>query len=125
MRTVSTQEHLVRLEVGQAAPDFQAQDVEGNRVTLRSLSGDGKTLLVFYRGEWCPVSKKELAGLARDYARFKEVNSQIVAVSSSEPKKSKELVRNLSLPFVLLSDPNLEEIDLYGVRVERGEIRED
>jgi peroxiredoxin len=34
-------------------------------------------------------------------------------------------VRSLSLPFVVLSDPNLEAIDLYGVRVEKGGIRED
>ncbi len=122
---MSRPERPVQIEVGQAAPDFKAQDMEGKRVTLRTLRGEGKTLLVFYRGEWCPVSKKELTGLARDIAKFKESSSQIIAVSSAGLQKSKDLVRRLRLPYVVLSDPEFEAINLYGVRVVRSWIKDD
>ena len=43
---------LERLQVGDAAPDFTLEDVDGRSVTLSSFRGKQWVVLVFYRGHW-------------------------------------------------------------------------
>jgi peroxiredoxin len=107
---------LVSVEVGQLSPDFTALDLDEKRTTLRSITSGRKSLLIFYRGGWCPFCNEQLAAIAKDYARFQESGATIVAVSGEGVQKGKELLKKLSLPFTLLSDPNFEAIDRYGVR---------
>ncbi len=66
-----------------------------------------------------------MANLSRDYPRFEELNTRVIAVSSESYEKGKELKRRLNLPFAVLSDPGFEAIDLYGTRTERDEMKTD
>lgn len=43
---------LERVKVGDVAPDFTLENVDGRPVTLSSLRGKKKVALVFYRGYW-------------------------------------------------------------------------
>jgi peroxiredoxin len=104
------------VEVGQAAPDFTARDLNGEIRSFKSLIGGHKALLIFYRGGWCPYCNKQLGAISKDYQAFKEANTVIVAVSGEEVEKGKELLKKLSLPYILLSDTNFDGIDKYGVR---------
>jgi peroxiredoxin len=112
------QERRVEVQVGQSAPDFMARDLAGNETRLSSLIGDKKALLLFYRGGWCPFCNEQLAAIARDYQKFQELNTMVVAVSGEEVEKGEGLLQKLHLPFVLLSDTSFEAIDRYGVRDE-------
>ena len=41
-----------RVKVGQPAPDFTLEDVEGKAMTLSDFRGKKSVVLVFYRGYW-------------------------------------------------------------------------
>ena len=43
---------LQRVKVGQSAPDFTLEDVEGKSITLSDFRGKKTVVLVFYRGYW-------------------------------------------------------------------------
>ena len=43
---------LNRIKVGQPAPDFSLEDVNGKPVTLSEFRGKKTMVLVFYRGYW-------------------------------------------------------------------------
>lgn len=43
---------LERVKVGDPAPDFTLEALDGRRVTLSSYRGQKNVLLVFYRGHW-------------------------------------------------------------------------
>ena len=43
---------LERVKVGQAAPDFTLEDVDGKSITLADFRGKKTVALVFYRGYW-------------------------------------------------------------------------
>lgn len=104
------------LKVGDRAPDFVARDLDGRPVSLKSIVGRSRSLLIFYRGGWCPFCNKQLAAIPQDYSKFKGFHAKIVAVSSEEVEKGKELLQKLALPYTLLSDTRLEGIGRYGVR---------
>jgi cytochrome oxidase Cu insertion factor (SCO1/SenC/PrrC family) len=43
---------LQRIKVGQPAPDFTLEDMDGKSITLSDLRGKKTVVLVFYRGYW-------------------------------------------------------------------------
>ena len=43
---------LNRVKVGQPAPDFTLEDVDGTAITLSSFRDKKSVVLVFYRGYW-------------------------------------------------------------------------
>ena len=43
---------LNRIKVGQPAPDFTLEDVDGKAIALSSFQGKKSVVLVFYRGYW-------------------------------------------------------------------------
>lgn len=110
------EEEPSELKVGDRAPDFVARDLDGRPVSLKSIVGGSRALLIFYRGGWCPFCNKQLAAISQDYSKFKELHAKIVAVSSEEVEKGKELLQKLALPYTLLSDTRFEGIGRYGVR---------
>jgi cytochrome oxidase Cu insertion factor (SCO1/SenC/PrrC family) len=43
---------LDRIKVGQPAPDFTLENLDGKRVSLSDFRGKKRAVLVFYRGHW-------------------------------------------------------------------------
>jgi len=43
---------LARVKVGQSAPDFRLENIDGQRISLSEFRGKKNVLLVFYRGHW-------------------------------------------------------------------------
>lgn len=41
-----------RIKIGQPAPDFTLENMDGNRLTLSDFRGKKNVILVFYRGQW-------------------------------------------------------------------------
>ena len=97
------------------APDFSLQDQNGKTRTLSELRGDKPLVLFYYRGEFCPTSRKQLGDYADNYSRFKPLEAELVAVSVDPPQTSRELADDLKLEFTLLSDPDFRLAQDYGV----------
>ena len=53
---------LTEVSVGEPAPNFAARDLNGKWVNLKELIAGCKVFLLFYRGGWCPVCNRQLAG---------------------------------------------------------------
>jgi len=103
--------------VGGIAPDFTLSDQNNNSVTLSKV---GKTtILVFYRGYWCPFCARQLAELRSLLKADEEV--ALFAISIDGAEKSKALAAKIAkdgkgdLPFPILSDPGHKTIDAYGL----------
>jgi len=43
---------LERIKVGDTAPDFTLENLDGNRISLSDFQGKKNVILVFYRGQW-------------------------------------------------------------------------
>ena len=43
---------LERIKVGQPAPDFILENIDGKQVSLSEFRGKKSVVLVFYRGQW-------------------------------------------------------------------------
>lgn len=107
---------------GEVVPDVQLRTAEGAAVGLREAVAAQPSLIVFYRGGWCPYCSAHLAELRRVEAEIRELGLQILAVSADRPEKLRESRERLQdvLPeeepgYTLLSDNRMEAAQAFGV----------
>ena len=107
------------LAVGVRPPEFTLPDEAGKATSLTDLAGQ-PTLLVFYRGSWCPFCRSELIGLARSAPDFERAKVRVVAISVDPPAESARMKEELHLPFTLLSDVDGAVITRFGLLHKNG-----
>ena len=106
------------LEIGMKAPDFALQDKDGNLVHLSDYAGK-KVVLYFYPRDNTPGCTRQACAFAGAYAGFRELDAVVIGVSKDSVASHLKFAQKYDLPFVLLSDPELEAIQAYGVWQEK------
>ncbi len=99
---------------GQKAPAFKSKDQNGNPVSLGDFLGQ-KVVLYFYPEDDTPTCTVQACNLRDNYGLLKKHGWVVLGVSPDEEKKHKKFESKYKLPFTLLSDPNHDIIDKYGV----------
>lgn len=109
----------MKLKVGDHIPDVSLSDQNGHQVRLRDTGGN-PTVLVFYRGYWCPYCARHLADL-RSLVQPGE-NVRLLGVSIDPPETTKAFAEKIGndgkgpVSFPILSDPGHKVIDMFGIR---------
>lgn len=106
------------LKAGDTAPDFELCDKDGNTVRLSDMRG-GKVVLYFYPKDSTPGCTRQACAFAGAYSAFRERNVRVVGVSRDSAASHLRFAEKYSLPFVILSDPELSAIKAYGVWQEK------
>jgi peroxiredoxin len=92
--------------VGVILPDAELLDVHGMATTLYAVAGDGSSVLVFYRGAWCPSCNLALATYHEQLLpQLARRGINLVAVSPQKPDGSLTMQQKHGLAFTLVSDP--------------------
>ncbi|MDU0352915.1 peroxiredoxin-like family protein [Paraglaciecola aquimarina] len=100
---------------GQVAPKATLQSVEGNAVSLKALTMDKPTIVIFYRGGWCPYCSRQLAGLKDIEGKLDDLGYQILAVSPETPAQLQEQKLQTKFTVKLYSDAELQAISGFGI----------
>lgn len=106
------------LEVNTIAPDFALQDKDGNSVSLSDFRGR-KIVLYFYPKDNTPGCSRQACAFAKAYEAFKKDNIAVIGISKDSVASHQKFAEKYSLPFVLLSDPELLAIKAYDVWQEK------
>ena len=104
--------------VGQKAPDFTLCDKDGNAVSLSDFAGK-KVVLYFYPKDNTPGCTRQACAFAGAYGEFQKRGVVVIGVSRDSVASHVKFAEKYSLPFILLSDPDLEAIQAYGVWQEK------
>lgn len=106
------------LEVGTKAPDFTLKNQEGQEVSLSQFTGK-RVVLYFYPRDNTPGCTRQACGFAQNYEGFTQRDVVVIGVSKDSVASHLKFAQKYELPFVLLSDPDLEAIQAYGVWQEK------
>ena len=106
------------LQAGMKAPEFTLQDQNGNNVRLSDHLGQ-KVILYFYPKDNTPGCTRQACAFAASYEAFKAKGVVVIGVSKDSTASHVKFAQKFDLPFTLLSDPNLEAIQAYGVWQEK------
>ena len=106
------------LKAGTQAPAFALPDEKGVLHTLEEFKG--KTfVLYFYPKDNTTGCSRQAEAFARLFDRFQELGVPVVGVSKDSQASHQKFIQKYSLPFLLLSDPELSAIQAYDVWQEK------
>ncbi|TXH97362.1 MAG: thioredoxin-dependent thiol peroxidase [Rheinheimera sp.] len=103
------------LTAGQSAPDFSLLNQSGEQVTLKSLLANHRVLLYFYPKAMTPGCTVQACGLRDIKAELLAKNVVAVGVSTDAVKSLAKFVERDQLNFMLLSDPEHQLAEAFGV----------
>ena len=106
------------LEVGTKAPDFTLEDSMGNKVSLKDFKGK-KVVLYFYSKDNTPGCTRQALAFKDAYDEFKARDVVVIGISKDSAASHFKFAEKNGLPFILLSDPEKEVIQKYGVWQEK------
>ena len=106
------------LQAGTKAPDFTLLDKDGQTVRLSDFAGK-KVVLYFYPRDNTPGCTRQACAFARNYEGFKRKDVAVIGISKDSVASHLKFAQKYELPFVLLSDPELQAIQAYDVWQEK------
>ncbi|RBN49592.1 peroxiredoxin-like family protein [Flavobacterium psychrolimnae] len=106
---------ITPLLIGEKIPNFNLKSVENTNVNLTELFSKKRTVLVFYRGGWCPYCNAHLAALAEAEKELLDLGYQIIAISPDAPANLKVTDDKEKLNYLLLSDSTGELSKAVGI----------
>ena len=115
---IHAQEAPEGLFINSKAPDFKAKDQNGKEVRLKDLLKEGKVVLVFYRGNWCPFCNRLLKKLEDSLQFIKDKGATIIAVTPEKPENVSKTIEKTNAEYSILYDENLKIMKSYEVDFE-------
>ena len=106
------------LEVGSKAPVFTLPDKDSNTISLSDFLGK-KVVLYFYPKDNTPGCTRQACAFAAAYEGFKAKDVVVIGISKDSIASHLKFAQKHDLPFILLSDPELQAIQAYGVWQEK------
>jgi peroxiredoxin Q/BCP len=101
-------------KIGQTAPDFTAPDQNGNLVSLADFQSQWLVLYFYPKDDTpgCTVESKDFTEYEKE---FSALGAQILGVSTDSEKSHCKFIQKHNLSIQLLSDPNHQVCEAYGV----------
>ena len=106
------------LECCAHAPEFALQNQNGDEIRLEDFRGK-KLVLYFYPKDNTPGCSRQAAAFAAEYDAIRALGAEVVGVSKDSVASHVRFAEKYSLPFTLLSDPELSAIQAYDVWQEK------
>ncbi|QKJ30492.1 AhpC/TSA family protein [Mucilaginibacter mali] len=103
------------LLIGEAIPAVKVPAANGQVFDLNARIAEKPTILIFYRGGWCPYCNKELAGLQKAQADLVKLGYQLIAISTDSPENLNKSITKHQLGYTLLSDADLAVSKQFGL----------
>src|ERR1700724_3429683 len=103
------------LSVGARAPIFAARTTEGALRTFLPDSYKKPTIVLFYRGGWCPYCNAQLSDLHLVEPKLRKSGFEIVFLSTDRPELLYTSLKATDVHYTLLSDSHLEAAKAFHV----------
>lgn len=109
------------LLIGEKIPALTLVDMSGKDVSLLDLAAQKPSVIVFYRGGWCPYCNLHLSELQTIEAEIIDAGYQIIAISPDSPESLQVSVSKNKLNYLLLSDVKTEASRAFGLAFQAPE----
>ncbi len=104
------------LQEGEKLPPFELSTLDGAVVAANHFKGD-PWLLVFYRGNWCPLCMAQIREVAARYIDLDRLGVKVALISPQPEAKTKALAARFEVPMQFFVDTDLKaakKLNLVG-----------
>ncbi|MEO7718447.1 MAG: FKBP-type peptidyl-prolyl cis-trans isomerase [Capsulimonas sp.] len=105
------------LKTGDVAPKMTSTltGPDGKPFDLNKAIAAKPTIVIFFRGGWCPYCNTHLASLQKIEPDLAKLGYQLLAISPDKTPKLADMASKDKLSYILLSDPSMQTAIQYGV----------
>lgn len=103
-------------KVGAAAPDANIVDRMGEATTLAKAIEGSPTVIVFYRGAWCPYCVRQIRDWDAAMPELKAAGAKVMAISLEKASFGAQMSHMQEIDFPIYADPAGEAARAYNVR---------
>ena len=97
-------EDISPLLIGESIPDVDLQSTSGNKQSLKAVVSGKPTILLFYRGGWCPYCNRHLSEISAVEDKIIELGYRLIAISPDAPENLNVSIDKNELKYDLYSD---------------------
>jgi len=97
-------EEVYGAAVGDTVQLFNAQTVDSSRFDLKVALKEGPVVIMFYRGQWCPICNRQLKRVQDSLQLVLDKGVTVVAISPEKPEYAKKIVNETGAEFTVLYD---------------------
>ncbi len=105
---------MLKVKIGQKAPDFSLPDQEEKIHKLSDYKGKW-VLIYFYPKDDTAGCTAEACAVRDEFPNFKKAKLVVLGVSVNSVKSHKKFALKYGLPFTLLADEEKKVVNKYGV----------
>lgn len=114
-RVVRSAEAIHPILIGSKVPELTLRTIDGELFNLNEAIRNKPTVLIFYRGGWCPYCNLQLGQIQEIEADIIKYGYQIIAISPDKPEKLIESIDKHKMNYLLLSDSNMAGAKAFGI----------
>lgn len=104
------------LTVGDSAPVFSLKDQDNNTFEVKDYLGKKMLVIYFYPKDESSVCTKEACAFRDGFTEYSNAGAMVIGINNESVETHKKFRTHHNLPFVLLSDPNKQVINMFGVK---------
>ena len=108
-----------QLVVGGMLPEFSLKLIDGSTFTSAMLLG-APALIIFYRGNWCPVCMAQIKDIVGRYRDFEKLGMKAVLISPQPYEHSQNLSVRYNSPVIVAVDENNQVAEELGIAIKNG-----
>ena len=116
-----TAEQVKPILIGEKFSNATLKNLDGKDVELQKLLTTKPSVVVFYRGGWCPYCNAQLADLGKIEKEITNLGYQIIAISPENFQNIPEIVKKDMVNYTLLSDEGGKLIQKTGIAFQMPE----
>ena len=114
-------ENVTPILINSVIPDVNLKTIDGVAISLREKVAEKPTLLVFYRGGWCPYCSRHMMDLQKIEKEIVELGYQVLAISPDRPEELSKSMNKGELTYTLLSDSPMDVSKAFGIAFKMDE----
>ncbi len=103
------------LAKGDHAPKFKARTQRGDSIYLKQILDKRPVVLMFYRGQWCPVCNKYLKQLNDSVHLIQKAGAKILAVTPETAPNAAKMRQKTNTSLTIIPDTSQSIMDGYQV----------
>ena len=108
-------EEVQPLAKGVAVPDVTLKTIDGKKFALKAETSAKPTVIIFYRGGWCPYCNAHLADVQKSEKELLALGYQILAICPDSAKALRSTMDDDKLTYTLLSDADMHATGAFGL----------